>query len=193
LDKIRRFFMEKVMIGKTTVGVTPAVIAGALVNGKPNYLALGNYGGICPRPATVYISVNKAHYTNAGIKENGYFSVNIPSKDLVQKADYVGLVSGKDTDKSAVFSSFYGAVNKAPMIQECPINILCKVIQTVDLPTQEVFIGEVVETYVAKDCVTNEKPDIKKINPILLGGGFYWVLGDKAGNAFSDGKALVKK
>ena len=185
--------MEKVMVGKVTAGATPAVIAGALVNGKPNYLTLGNYGNMCPRPATVYISVNKAHYTNAGIKENGYFSVNMPSKELAQKTDYVGLVSGKNVDKSDVFSTFYGTVDKAPMINECPVNILCKLIQTVDLPTQEVFIGEVIETYVAKECLTNEKPDIKKINPLLLGGGFYWELGNKAGNAFMDGKALIKK
>ncbi len=185
--------MEKLMIGKVTVGVTPAVIAGALIKGKPNYLTLGNYGGICPRPATIYISVNKAHYSNAGIKESGYFSVNIPSKDLTQKTDYVGLVSGKDTDKSGVFTTFYGHPNKAPMIQECPVNILCKLLQTVDLPTQEVFIGEVVETYVAKDALVNEKPDLKKVNPLLLGGGFYWLLGDKAGNAFADGKTLIKK
>jgi flavin reductase (DIM6/NTAB) family NADH-FMN oxidoreductase RutF len=185
--------MEKVNIGQALVGVASIVIAGALVNGKPNYLTLGNYGGICPRPATVYISVNKAHYTNAGIREKGYFSINIPSKDLAQKTDYVGLISGKDADKSGVFSTFYGTVDKAPLIKECPVNILCKVIKTVDLPTQEVFIGEVVETYVAKEYMTNDKPDIKKINPLLLGGGVYWELGNKVGNAFSDGKSLIKK
>ena len=136
---------------------------------------------------------NKAHYTNAGIKASGYFSVNIPSKDLIQKADYVGLVSGKDTDKSGTFSAFYGSIDKAPMIKECPINILCKLVQTVDFPTQEVFFGEVVETYVAEEYVINGKPDIKKINPILLGSGFYWELGNKVGNSFADGKALIKK
>ncbi len=186
--------MEKVMIGKATVGATPAIIAGALVNGKPNYLAMGNYGGISPRPVPIiYLSMNKVHYTNTGIKENGYFSVNWPSKELVQKTDYVGLVSGKDTDKSSVFTSFYGTVKKAPMIAECPINILCKLIQTIDLPTQEIFIGEVVETYVAKDGLTNDKPDLKKLNPVLLGGGNYWDLGSKVGTSFSDGKALIKK
>ena len=185
--------MEKVNVGKINVAASPAVIAGALVNGKPNYLTLGNYGGICPRPpAVIYISVNKAHYTNAGIKENGYFSVNLPSSDLAQKTDYVGLVSGREADKSGVFTTFYGSVDKAPMIEECPVNILCKLIQTVDLPTQEVFFGEVVETYVARECLTSEKPDIAKINPLMLGGGFYWELGKKAGNAFADGKALIK-
>lgn len=185
--------MEKVNLGNARVGVTPAVIVGALVNGKPNYLAMGNYGGICPRPPVVYISVNKAHYTNAGIKETGYFSVNVPSKDLLVETDYVGLVSGKDTDKSGVFTTFYGKVNKAPMIQECPVNTVCKLIQTVDQPTQEIFIAEVVETYVAKECLTNDKPDIKKVKPLLLASGFYWELGDKAGNTFTDGKVMIKK
>lgn len=185
--------MEKIMIGKSAVGATPAVITGALVNGKPNYLAMGNYGTMCPRPSTVYVSLNKIHYTNLGIKENGYFSVNMPSKELAQKMDYVGLVSGKDTDKSGVFTTFYGTINKAPLVQECKINILCKLIQTVDLPTQEVFIGEVLETYIAKEFITNEKPDLEKIKPLLLGGGFYWELGNKAGTTFTDGKALIKK
>jgi flavin reductase (DIM6/NTAB) family NADH-FMN oxidoreductase RutF len=185
--------MEKVMIGKMTIGASPTVIAGALVNGKVNYLTLGNYGGIFPKPPTIYISVNKAHYTNAGIRENGYFSVNFPSRDLAQKTDYVGLVSGRDTDKSGVFSSFYGSVAKAPMIQECPANILCKVINIIDMTANEIFIGEIVETYVNKECLTNDRPDIKKINPLLLGGGGYWELGNRVGNAFADGKALIKK
>jgi flavin reductase (DIM6/NTAB) family NADH-FMN oxidoreductase RutF len=186
--------MEKVMVGRTAVGASPVVIAGAIVNGRANFLTLGNYGGISPRPVPlVYISVNKAHYSNAGIREHGYFSINWPSKDLVQKTDYVGLVSGRDTDKSTLFKVFYGSVDKAPMIEECPVNIVCKLVQTVDLPTQEIFIGEVVETFVNKDCCEGNKPDLANINPLLMGGGFYWELGKKSGEPFKDGKALIKK
>jgi len=184
--------MAKLNVGKMTVGVTPTVIAGAIVNGKPNFVTLGNYGGITPRPPTVMISVNKAHYTNAGIKETGYFTINIPSKDLVQKTDYVGLVSGKNVDKSETFKVFYGSTKNAPMIEECPANIVCKVIQTVDLPTQEVFIGEIIETFVNEECCEGGKPVVKKVNPILLTDGGYWELGARVGNAFTDGKALIK-
>ena len=185
--------MEKVMVGKMTVGATPAIIAGAMVNGKPNFLTMGNYGGISPRPVPiVYISANKVHYTNAGIKENGYFTINWPTRELVQKTDYIGLVSGRDVDKSGLFKVFFGSVDKAPMIEECPVNIACKVIQTVDLPTQEVFIGEVVETFVNAECCDGEKPVLENISPLMLGLGFYWELGNKAGNAFSDGKALIQ-
>jgi flavin reductase (DIM6/NTAB) family NADH-FMN oxidoreductase RutF len=185
--------MEKVMVGKMSVRTSPAVLVGALVNGKVNYLTLGSFGGVSMNPPLEYISVNKAHYSNAGIKENGYFSVNIPSTDLTQKTDYIGLVSGKDADKSGVFTTFYGSIDKAPMIEECPVNMLFKVIKMVDLPNNEVFIGEIVETYVNKECIVNDRPDMKKINPFLLAGGVYFKLGNKVGNAFSDGKALIRK
>lgn len=185
--------MVKVMIGKTSASPTPTVIAGAIVDGKENYLTLGAYGLMSINPPMLYISVNKAHYTNAGIRENGYFSVNIPSAGLEQKTDYVGLVSGRDTDKSGVFSNFYGSVKKAPMIEECPVNMLCKVANIVDLPNNEVFIGEIVETYVNEECLTDGRPDAKKINPIVLMGSNYWELGNVAGAAFKDGLALIKK
>jgi flavin reductase (DIM6/NTAB) family NADH-FMN oxidoreductase RutF len=184
--------MDKVMIGQSSVSAFPAVIAGVLVNGRPNYITLGSYGGMSMNPPIVYISVNKAHYTNAGIKENGYFSVNIPSSNLVRETDYVGIVSGRDTDKSTVFSAFYSSINKAPMIEECPVNILCKLINTVDLPRNEVFIGEIIETYVSKEYIVDGKADVKMIKPLLLAGGKYCRLGDPVGTPREDGKALIK-
>lgn len=184
--------MKKVLIENRSVGASPAVIGGALVNGRPNYITLGSYGGMSIDPPIVYISINKAHYTNAGIKETGYFSVNIPPKDLVKETDYVGIVSGRDVDKSTVFSAFYGSINKAPMIEECPVNILCKLIQTVDLPRNEVFIGEIVEVYVGKEYIVDGKPDVNMISPILLAGGKYYELGRPIGTPRLDGKALMK-
>lgn len=184
--------MEKVKIENRSISASPAVIAGALVNGKPNYITLGSYGGLSLNPPTVYISINKAHYTNAGVKENGYFSVNIPSTNLVKETDYVGIVSGRDVDKSKVFTAFYGSVNKAPMIEECPVNMLCKLTQIVDLTRNEVFVGEIVETYIGKEYLTDGSPDINKINPILLAGGKYCQLGKPVGTPRSDGKALIK-
>ncbi|MGI5840068.1 MAG: hypothetical protein ACOX8W_10460 [bacterium] len=59
----------------------PAVLAGAIVAGKPNYSAIGNCGIINFAPSVIYISSIKSHYTNRGIRENGVFSVNIPSAD----------------------------------------------------------------------------------------------------------------
>ena len=184
--------MEKVKVENRSVGVSPAVIAGMLVDGRPNYITLGSYGSLSINPPIVYVSINKSHYSNAGVKANGYFSVNIPSKNLVKETDYVGIVSGKDTDKSKVFKAFYGSVDKAPMIEECPVNILVKLTQTLDLPRNEVFIGDIVEVYVGKEFLVDGKPDVNKINPILLAGGKYCEIGAALGNPRVDGKALIK-
>ncbi len=75
---------------------------------------------------TISIMSGKMHYTNAGIRETGYFSVNIPTPGIVRETDYVGLVSGETVEKSNVFNSFFGSMDKAPMIEECPVNLLCK-------------------------------------------------------------------
>ena len=79
------------------------------------------------------------------------------------------------------------------MIRECPVNAVCKVVKTVELPNNEVFIGEVVEYYVDTPCLTDNTPDPKKIDPLLLPAAGTGKLGGVAGAAFSAGKALMKK
>ncbi|HNX17855.1 MAG TPA: flavin reductase family protein [Methanoregula sp.] len=186
--------MEKILMpNQAPAAPMPVVIAGAFVKGKENYLAIGAYGVMSIQPPLVYISSMKAHFTNTGIKESGYFSINVPPATLVKETDYCGLVSGRDSDKSKVFSAFYGKEKHAPMIRECPVNAVCKVVNTVELPNNEVFIGEVIEYYVDKSCFTDKIPDAKKINPLLLAGRNYRKLGGVAGIAFSAGKALMKK
>lgn len=182
--------MEKVKIKNyPMVNPTPIVLAGADVNGKPNYTTIGAFGVVCTGPI-FYISLKDTHFTTIGIKENGYFSVNIPSADMIQKTDYCGLVSGKTVDKSHLFSSFYDEIGKAPMISECPMNFLCKVIQTVPICGFEVFFGEIVSTYVNENCLTGDVPDPLKINPTLAMGLNYYNLGQTAGAVFKEGKKI---
>jgi flavin reductase (DIM6/NTAB) family NADH-FMN oxidoreductase RutF len=188
--------MEKIMIGKTPANAFPAVIVGAMVNGKANFLTLGCYGLVSIAKPTVCIMSAKGHYTNIGIRESGHFSVNIPSAGQVQITDYMGLVSGHEVDKSEVFSLFFGTVDKVPMIRECPANLLCKVVNTDGLPNvpgHEVFYGEVLESYVSEECMSDGQPDIKKINPLMLAGRSYWDIGSPVGTPWYDGAALVKK
>lgn len=109
---------------------------------------------------------------------------------MIQKTDYCGLISGKTTDKSQLFSSFYDGLGKAPMISECPMNFLCKVVQTVPVCGFEVFFGEIVSTFVNKQCLTDGNPDPSKINPTLLMGFNYYSLGESVGGVYKEGKKI---
>ncbi|EKQ57946.1 MULTISPECIES: flavin reductase family protein [unclassified Clostridium] len=189
--------MNKIEIGNNGyLYPLPTVLIGANVKGKANYLNV-SYCGIVNRvPAMISISLNREHYTCDGIKQNKSFSVNIPSLEMLEITDYCGSVSGKNVDKSKLFSTFYGNLNTAPMIQECPINIECKVIHELDLGgTNIIMIGEVVQTYSEEKYLKNNIPDLKKINPILFSvyEFNYYCVGEKIGKAWHVGKNIKNK
>lgn len=180
--------MEKQKMGAFNyIYPIPTILLGAKVNGKPNFTTLGNCGIVSMSPCTVYVSSEKNHYTNIGINKTGVFSINIPSTQLVKKTDYCGLVSGKKKDKSSIFSTFYGEVG-APMIEECPVCIECKVIKIIEINNMEMFIGEVVQSYIDKACIENGKPNTLIIDPLIYDiGNTYRNLGNWSAKAFSVG------
>ncbi|ATW28235.1 flavin reductase family protein [Candidatus Formimonas warabiya] len=180
--------MEKIKIPSRPFGPFPTVLVGAEVNGRPNYATLGACGVVSLNPVLA-ISLKSTHYTTRGVKENGYFSVNIPSPDLVRETDYCGITSGKTADKSHVFTPFYDAQGKAPMIRECPMNFLCKVIQNIPVFDFEMFLGEIMAAYLNEQCLTEGKPDPLKINPLIMIGGSYCHLGQVVGTVFKEGTA----
>ena len=93
--------MKKNLGAKNCLYPLPVTLVGANVNGKPNYITIAHVG--IADPGSVSMGIAKFHYTNAGIKENGTFSINIPSIDMVKVTDHCGLVSGRDSDKSGLF------------------------------------------------------------------------------------------
>lgn len=166
----------------------PTILVGANVAGKPNYITIAHCGIVAMNHITV--SLRKGRYTSTGIKENGTFSVNIPSADLVKETDYCGLVSGKSVDKSQLFESFYGTLKTAPMIQKCPVNMECRLKQTLDFPSHEVFIGEVVEGYCDDNCLNGDLLSMEQVQPLLFGPNAYWKIGEPCAKTFSVGNDL---
>jgi flavin reductase (DIM6/NTAB) family NADH-FMN oxidoreductase RutF len=183
----------KVEVGeKNCLYPLPTTLVGALVNGKPNYIAIAHVGIM--DPGSVSLGMNKAHYTNSGIKMNGTFSVNLPSAKMVKETDYCGLVSGKNVDKAACFKTFYGKLKTAPMIEECAVNMECQLIKTVDFPNHDIFVGKVAATYCDDAVLTDGTVDLGKVKPILfvMNDRSYWNLGTKLAKAWDTGKELIK-
>ncbi|MBN1285554.1 MAG: flavin reductase family protein [Anaerolineae bacterium] len=170
----------------------PTTLVGALVNGKPNYLTVA-YVGIVDNDV-ISVSLGKKQYTAVGIKEHGVFSVNIPPAGLVAETDYCGMVSGKKADKSTVFTNFYGALEAAPMIEECAINMACRVIQTLELDEHFAFIGKVVETYCDDACVVDGRVDFACVQPFFYAPDKdYFALGERFAQAWHAGKAVKER
>jgi flavin reductase (DIM6/NTAB) family NADH-FMN oxidoreductase RutF len=171
----------------------PMILAGTTIEGKPNFMAVGWVARVNHQPPMIGIALGKTHYTNVGIHRNKSFSVNVPGMDLIQEVDFCGLVSGKKTDKSHLFEVFQGELSNAPMISRCPVCMGCKLVQMVDLPSNELFIGEIVEAYADELVLTNGSPDISKINPFTLTmpDNNYWKVGSNAGKAWSIGQKLI--
>lgn len=171
----------------------PVVLGGAVVGEQANFLAVGWISRVNAQPPMLAMALNKRHFTNGGIHEHKEFSVNVPGVDLLEKADYCGLVSGRDADKSKLFSVFYGKLRAAPLIRECPLCIACTLVETVSLPSNELFIGEIVEAYAEEACLTAGNPDISKMQPFTLTmpDNTYWRIGEEAGKAWEAGRKLI--
>lgn len=187
--------MKKVKLGpRTFLYPMPAVLVGTKVNGTPNVMTAAWCGIAASDPPSLALGIRKERQTFKGMKEQGVFSVNIPSVSLAERVDYCGIYSGKKRDKSGLFDLFYGVLETAPMIRECPVNLECRVVHTLDLGSHVLFVGRIVETYVSEDCLTNEKPDAAKIDPLIYTAVTeeYRRLGDVVGRAFHTGRTLKR-
>ncbi len=152
--------------------------------GKANIITLAWAGNVCSDPPQIGISIRPARYSHRIVKERREFVVNIPPAHLVKEVDYCGTVSGRNVDKfkETGFTPLKASQVKAPLIKECPVNIECKVKQSVNLGTHDLFIGEVVAVHVDEEVLDEEgKTDIAKANPISYNQKEYWTLKEKIG------------
>ncbi len=187
--------MSKVTLGpQTLIYPKPVLLVGADVDGKPNFMTVA-WGGIAnATPPMISVAIRTSRHTLKGIKQNQAFSVNIPSTDMVKQADYCGIASGSKEDKvkACGFNVFRGSV-KAPLIQECPINLECTVEHTLELGSHNLIVGRIVETHISEDCLSDEQPDVDKVRPISYitsPATRYQALGEVLGRAFHIGREL---
>ena len=189
--------MAKIVMGpQTLIYPMPALLVGANVDGKPNFMAVA-WGGIANgKPPMISIALRHQRHTLKGIRQNLTFSVNVPSSDMVRETDYCGSVSGSKVNKVEVcrFGVFYGKLNSAPLIEQCPINLECKVVHILNLGSHSLIVGRIEETHISESCLTDGKPDVNKINPLtytMSPARQYQGLGEVIGKAYSVGRDLT--
>lgn len=179
---------------KTLAYPMPAFVIGASVDGKPNFMTAAWSGIAGSVPPMITVALQHHRHTLKGMKQNMTFSVNVPSAELVKETDYCGVISGTKADKAAFcnFKVFYGALQTAPLIEQFPINLECKIVQILDVGSHELIVGRIEEAYISEECLTDGKPDIAKIKPIAFAGMNYYGLTDALAGAFTTGKTFAE-
>lgn len=144
----------------------PMTVVGAEIEGKVNWLVVGHTGVI--GHDRILVSMSKSHYTNQGIKQSKQLSVNLVSREMLPKADYVGSVSGATVDKSEVFAYHIGE-NGTPIIDVSPLTMECEVVDIYETDGFDNFICAIVNTYASPDVLgSNGKLDYTKLKPVLF-------------------------
>jgi flavin reductase (DIM6/NTAB) family NADH-FMN oxidoreductase RutF len=188
--------MEKVKVGpQPLVFPMPAFLIGANVEGKPNFMTAAWSGIACGEPPMISVAIRHPRYTLKGMQENMTFSVNVPSAEQVTEVDFCGIKSGAKVDKVSAckFKVFYGKVETAPMVEQCPVNLECRIEHMLDLGSHVLVVGKIEEVYVSGNCFTAEHVDVKKVRPLLwttLPANVYQELGEVVGKAFKIGLDL---
>lgn len=187
---------ERINIGNNAfILPEPQTILGTMLDGKPNFMALAWITRLNYQPCLMGMGVNQGHASHRAIMETGQFSINIPSVDMVEVTDYVGLASGKRIDKSVLFDIHYGELSSAPLIRECPLSMEFKLVETVSLPSNTLFVGELVAAWTEDRFMTDGYVDVQKVRPMTLTmpDNRYWAVGEQVGRAWHDGKVIRKR
>lgn len=158
------------------LGPVPSALIACGRDNEQNIITLAWVGVVNSAPPMISAAIRANRHSYGIIKENGEFTVNIPSADQVKIADLCGTLSGADIDKFVRFNltPVKGLLNKAPMIEECPISMECRVKNALELGSHTVFIGQVISTYVAEGILDEAgKIDFKHCSLLGFCGGSY--------------------
>jgi len=170
---------------------TPVTIVGTVVQGRINWVNIAHIGIIALD--CIMVSINKSHFSSEGVKANKTASVNLVTEEMLVKADYVGLVSGRSIDKSEVFEYFNGTLENAPLIRESPVSMECEVIHNYETEQHNHFVLKVVNTYAEERVLDqNGKIDFEKVKPILfeMSTRSYLSTGKKLAKCWDIGKSM---
>ncbi|PKL92192.1 MAG: flavoredoxin [Candidatus Goldiibacteriota bacterium HGW-Goldbacteria-1] len=191
--------MKKFLAPQPILLPSPVLIIGTYgENDAPNIMNAA-WGGIASsKPPCISISVQPVRLTHENIIRNKCFTINIPSEKFVKQADYAGLVSGREYNKfeEAKLTPEKSALVNAPYIKEFPYCLECKLVNTVNVGSHTMFIGEIVGIVADSNVLgKNSLPDIKKVKPIMFGSfgsRAYYGVGNKIGDAFAVGSKIKK-
>lgn len=164
----------------------PAVmVSTADREGNDNIITVAWTGTVCTNPAMLYISVRPERYSYHMLRESGEFVVNLTTEKLAKATDWCGVRSGRDFDKWKEMHLTRGKAEKltyAPIIQESPVNIECKVTEVQELGSHHMFLAKIEAVQVDENYMNETgKFELNDTQLLAYSHGEYYTLGKKLG------------
>lgn len=145
--------------------------------GKDNVFTVAWTGTVCTKPPMLSISIRPERLSYDYIKESMEFTINLPTRRLTRETDFCGVRSGRVVDKISEmkFTMKEGKEVNSPYIDECPVNIECKVKSIIPLGTHDLFIAEVLCSHIDEKLIDeNGKIHFEWANLITYSHGEYF-------------------
>lgn len=150
-----------------------------------NIITVAWAGTVCTNPPMCYISVRPERHSYAILKRNMEFVINLTTADMAFATDWCGVRSGKDYNKFAEMKLTPGkaTVVSAPIIEESPLCIECRVKEIISLGSHDMFIADVVNVKADEKYMNPEtgKFELAEAGPLVYVHGGYFNLGSKIG------------
>ena len=185
--------MRKNLKPKPLIYPLPVLIIGTYdQTNTPNAMNAA-WGMVCDYDK-VCIVLDSSHKTTKNILENKAFTVSMADKNNVIEADYVGIVSANKVPnklENTKWTPVKSEIINAPIFEELPLTLECT-LERFEEET-EFVIGKIVNVSCDENILSEDgKIDLSKFKPICYdsSGHGYYTLGEKVGNAFSDGNKI---
>jgi len=122
------------------------------------------------------------------IAHHGEFVLNVPVAEIVEHFDRVDMSSSRVGDKYELSGLTRGraTVVDAPTVEECPIQVECRVFDTIDVPPMRtIFLADVVATTVVDGVVDENERLIVNNVPFFgmtAGSGEFYTMDEAVGH-----------
>lgn len=143
-----------------------ALVTTRTPEGMPNLMGIGYVGFTCWDPPVLCLGINTARFSGEVIRKTQQFVVALPKQEDALALDFCGFVSGTSCDKfqAAGFTTRDANRVKAPLINECPVNLECELLNVIPLGSHVLHLGRVVATHVDETYLSGAR----ELSPIIL-------------------------
>jgi flavin reductase (DIM6/NTAB) family NADH-FMN oxidoreductase RutF len=171
----------------TMIYPLPAVMISCGSNeSEYNIMTVSWVGTICSDTPMCYISVRPERHSHPILMQRMEFVINLTTVEMAYATDWCGVASGKNYRKFEEMRLTPGktSVVNAPLIEESPLCIECRVKEVMALGSHDMFIAEVLnvradDKYI--DPVTG-KFDLKRADLLVYVHGEYFGIGELIGH-----------